>query len=322
MLRRCGITLPLVLAFAAHLSGCVRIEFPVSLVQAVSLDGRGLAYTPPAEDRATAMWEDVCAAREMFQADPANEEAIIWYGRRLAYVGHHRAAIDIYRAGLDFHPDSFRIRRHLGHRLITVRELDRAISVLSRAAVLLEGVPDEVEPDGQPNALDQPRSTTHFNIWYHLALAKYLARDFTGAAEAWRKCLDVSANDDAIVAASYWLFLSLLQIGDSEAAGRILDGIDEEMDVIENLAYHKLLLLFQGREDTDDLLAEAEAVDLDLATVGYGVGMHMLVDGDAEGASQLWERVIEETNWAAFGHIAAEAELAADKPATANGTPR
>jgi len=259
-------------------------------------------------------------ARSEYQADPRDEEAIIWFGRRVAYLGRYRDSIEVYRAGLDFHPDSFRLRRHLGHRLITVRELDRAMAVLARASELIEGMPDEVEPDGQPNALNQPHSTTHFNIWYHLALAKYLSRDFAGASEAWQRCLDVSTNDDSIVAASYWFYLSLRREGNDGRAAAILERIPDGMDVIENHAYHELLLMFQGRRDHAQLLAAAESVDLDLATVGYGVGMKMFLDGDSDRATALWERVIAETNWAAFGHIAAEAELAAIQAGHGAGT--
>jgi tetratricopeptide (TPR) repeat protein len=296
---------------ACGLGGCTIEVGEWALIQGISLDGRPLIYNPPAEERRELLLDDVVAAEQVLDADPANEEAIIWYGRRVAYYGDFRDAIEIYRAGLDFLPDSFRIRRHLGHRLITVRELDRAIAVLTRAGELIEGVPDEVEPDGQPNALNLPRSTTHFNLWYHLALAKYLKRDFAGAAEGWQRCLDVSTNDDSIVAASYWLVLSLLRQGDGEGAARILASIRDEMDVIENHAYHELLLMFQEKREAEELLEAAEVVDLDLATVGYGVGMKRFLEGDMEGARALWRRVIEETNWAAFGHIAAEAELAA-----------
>ena len=54
---------------------------------------------------------------------------------------------------------------------MTVRELDNAIADFERATELTEGQPDEVDPDGLPNALGIPTSTLQFNIWYHLALA-------------------------------------------------------------------------------------------------------------------------------------------------------
>ena len=45
---------------------------------------------------------------------------------------------------------------------------------------LVAAKPDEVEPDGAPNARGIPRSTLQSNIWYHLGLAQYLAGDFDG----------------------------------------------------------------------------------------------------------------------------------------------
>lgn len=297
------------------LTGC-RIDmtgFDLQL-EAMSLDGRLLARPQAPTERQVQLEQDLEEAEAAFRANPGSEDPIIWLGRRLGYLGRFRDAIEVYRAGLDFHPDSFRLRRHLGHRLITVRELDRALAVLSRAAELIEGVPDEVEPDGQPNALNQPRSTTHFNIWYHLALAKYLTRDFAGAADAWQKCLEISTNDDSIVAASYWLYLARRRAGDPQGAGAVLGTIRAEMDVIENHAYHELLLMFQGQRDPDQLLDGVEEIDLDFATIGYGTGMKEFLEGDRSGAEAIWRRVMDETNWAAFGHIASEADWAALRP--------
>ena len=58
--------------------------------------------------------------------------------------------------------------RHRGHRYITVAQFDRAIADFEKAVALIKGTPDEIEPDGAPNPTGKPRSTLHFNIWYHL----------------------------------------------------------------------------------------------------------------------------------------------------------
>ena len=49
---------------------------------------------------------------------------------------------------------------------------------------------------------------------------------------------------------------------------------------------------------------------MNIATQGYGVGNWYLYNGDEDRALEIFERIIEGTSWAAFGYIAAEAEVA------------
>ncbi len=62
-----------------------------------------------------------------------------------------------------------------------IREFDRAIQDFEKAATLIEGTEDKIEPDGLPNAQNIPVSTLHTNIWYHLGLAYYLQHDLENA---------------------------------------------------------------------------------------------------------------------------------------------
>jgi hypothetical protein len=68
---------------------------------------------------------------------------------------------------------------------------------------LIANTPDQIEPDGLPNARNIPTSTLQSNIWYHLGLAHYLRHDFDRALDAYRKCLAVSKNPDGVVSASH-----------------------------------------------------------------------------------------------------------------------
>ena len=43
---------------------------------------------------------------------------------------------------------------------------------------------------------------------------------------------------------------------------------------------------------------------------GHGVAAWMEARGEREAGRRLKERIVAETNWGAFGHIAAEADLA------------
>ena len=248
------------------------------------------------------------AARER----PDDPEALIWLGRRTAYLGNYRDAVDIFGRGIARWPEDARFYRHRGHRHITLRRFDRANADFEQAARLIAGRPDETEPDGQPNARDIPTSTLHFNVWYHLALARYLAGNFAAALPAYRRCLAVSHNPDTRVATSHWLYMTLRRTDrDAEAAALLLP-ITEDMDVIENGAYHRLLLLYKGVLTPDDLLAAPTSMDAALhdATAGYGIGTWHLYNGRQAEALGWYRRIYAGPQWAAFGYIAAEAELA------------
>ena len=182
---------------------------------------------------------------------------------------------------------------------------------MQRAAQLIENVPDDVEPDGQPNRLNIPTSTSHTNIFYHLGLAHFLRGEYADAERAYQRCARFVKNDDMRVATKYWLELTLLRLHRTADANALLDTISADMNVIENHSYHRLLLYFAGRIDASAVSSpDAEDVSIDQATVGFGLGMHDLLRGREDQAIARFRDVIENTNWAAFGHIAAEAELA------------
>jgi len=302
-----GLTLALAAGCAAR--GGTSGERPLPAgAEAWSLLGQPLV--PPAlpdsvrADRETRLAE----ARAAYEADPDDPDALIWLGRRTAYLGHYREAIAIFGEGLEKHPGDARFLRHRGHRWITVRRFDDAIGDLSRAAFLIEGTEDEVEADGLPNARGIPTSTLHFNVWYHLALAHYLSGEDDKALEAWRRTLAVSTNPDAQVATRYWLYLVLRRLGRDAEAAEVLEPVTAGMDVIENHAYHRLLLMFKGERSPESLLEGSEDA-LQNATVGYGLGAWHLVSGRGKEAERILAQVLSGQEWAAFGYIAAEAEL-------------
>jgi hypothetical protein len=147
-------------------------------------------------------------------------------------------------------------------------------------------------------------------VRYHLALSRYLQGDFEGAADAWGADVEASVNPDMLVASSYWLWLSLRRLGQDDDAAAVLATIDPEMEIIENTAYHRLLLLFSGDLEESDLLGGGDDA-LQNTTTAYGVAAWHLVEGRAERAAGMFDGIVEGAGpWGAFGYIAAEAELA------------
>ena len=251
------------------------------------------------------------AARAVLEARPDDPEALIWVARRTAYLGRYQEAIDLYAEGIAIRPEEAKLYRHRGHRYITTRQLDAAVADLERAAVLIEGRPDEAEPAGLPNEGGVPTSTSHSNIWYHLGLAYYLQGEFDSALRAFRECLRVSATPDMVVAASHWLYMTLRRTGREAEAEAVLEPIDAGLDVIENRDYHRLILMYKGQLTPRELRRRARSSGgLSVATVGYGVGNWYLYNGRADRAVEVFRGIVEGSQWAAFGFIAAEAELA------------
>lgn len=252
------------------------------------------------------------AAKKKFEENDS-EENYIWYGRRLGYLSRFNEAIAIFSRGLEKYPQSYKLLRHRGHRFISMRLFDRAIDDFTHASTLMPSFPREIEPDGQPNRLNQPLGTTQFNILYHLGLAHYLKGNFEKAEQAYIECLKASTNDDLLVATIDWFYMTYQREGKAELAKGLLGNITDSMTIIENDSYYKRLLLYQGKLLPEDLLktsSDDSDPDLTLATQGYGVGNWYLCNGDTTKAKALFENVVSGKHFSAFGFIAAEADLA------------
>ena len=266
----------------------------------------------PAAGQTPTAEQNLAAAKAAYEKAPGDAEAIIWYGRRTAYLGRFQDAIDIYTHGIQTHPNDARMYRHRGHRYISIRDFDRAVADLSKAAQLVAGRPDEVEPDGQPNARNIPTSTLNSNVYYHLGLAHYLRGDFQKAAEAYRQCMTFSKNPDMLSATTHWLYMTLRRLERRSEADALLEPITAGMDIIENGSYHKLLMMYKGANTPESLLAASAQGGLDAVTIGYGVANWHLYNGRKDQAAAVLKQVVEQhsAQRAAFGFIAAERELA------------
>jgi len=278
--------------------------------EATSLLGKPLHPAPIAPETRKVLEENLAKAEVVYGRNPDDADATIWMGRRVAYLGRYRDAIEHFSDGVEKHPDDARMYRHRGHRYITVREIPKAIADLTKAARLIEGKPDQIEPDGQPNARNTPTSTLNTNIHYHLGLAYYLSGDFEQAAAAYRECLGFSKNPDMLVATTYWYYLTLGRLGRKAEAAALLARITPDMDIIENASYYKLLRMYQGTLTAESLLVSGAG--LDAVTLRYGVAAWHLNNDRREQALASLKEIVDGSpqQWPAFGYVAAEADLA------------
>ena len=278
------------------------------------LTGKPL-YAPAAIPDQQKLEANLDQAQKALAAAPDDPEALIWVGRRYGYLWRFQDAIASFSKGIARWPDNPKFYRHRGHRYISVREFAKAQADFEKATALMKGKPDEIEPDGAPNPAGKPRGTLHFNVWYHLGLAYYLKGDYANARRAYDECMKVSNNDDSIVATSDWMWMTAMRLNRKAEAAKLLERITPTMDILENTAYHRRLLMYKGLEKPEALidLAKADASKADaattLATQGYGVGNYYFVTGNPARAREVFQKVTSGAGWNAFGFIAAEADL-------------
>ena len=274
--------------------------------EATSLDGKPLYRDPliTAEQRPE-LEANLKKAEADYASDPKKAENIIWLGRRLGYLHRYHEAIDAFTKGVELYPEDARFYRFRGHRYISVRDFDKAVSDLTRGAELIRGKPDEVEPSG----VGGEPSTLHFNVWYHLGLAHYLRGEFGKAVEAYLECMKASEDEESKVATSDWLYMAYRRDGKTAEAAKVLEPIREGMPIKENTAYYQRLLMYKGLVKPEAVLNPEEAEPLQVATQGYGVANWYLYNGDLDHAREVLQKVVAVGYWPAFGHIAAEVEL-------------
>lgn len=286
--------------------------------EARSLDGRALAAPQLGKAKRARLERDLDEARERMASQPDSVDAAVWVGRRLAYLGRYREAIEWYTMALARFGPQPALLRHRGHRLVTVRSFAQAESDLARAMALCDGRPDETEVDGIPTA-GGPRTTLQGNIAYHLALAQFCQGKFDDAAASWRRALELATNDDADVSARYWLAVTEFERGKPEMARAVLAPLREAppMDIRENHSYHRLALALRGDIAIDSLQAADGplGVGVDRATLGFGRAMHARhIAGSEREAQAILRETARLDEWAAFGVIASEATLARARP--------
>ena len=282
---------------------------PDLTTEAGSLLGRTLERPRFDDTTDVRLRRDLSRATDSLRMHPASADALIWVGRRLAYLGKYREAIDTFSAGVTRYPQDARFLRHRGHRYLTIRRLGLAIADLSRAGVMLRGHTDVMEPDGVANADGTPVSTLQFNVWYHLGLAHYVQGEWKDALAAYDECAKVSINPDLKVATAYWRYLTLRRMGREAEAEVVLQIATDNPIVIENGAYLRLLRLFAALEPVTGL-RYANGNRVADATTAYGVSMWHLLNGRHGEAAAIWRTLNESVGWSAFGVLASEGELA------------
>lgn len=306
--------LPIILVFFLLLISCNTVDEPKAHFESLPLSAQAISLLG---DTLKTEHQPL-AERFLIRIDSLSKEALeenqvvdhlIWEARKVAYEGDYRQAVQLYTDAIQEFPDEPRLYRHRGHRFITLREFDLAIQDFKKTTALFEGKNDLTEQDGLPNAENIPLSSLQTNTWYHLGLAYYLKGDFEQANQAYDKGLQIIDYNDMKVAFWYWKYMSLRKMGRDVEAGKLIEEIPADLELIENTSYHELLMVFKGVFTPEDLLSEDNS-ELDDATLGYGLGFWHDINGRHARAEDIWRNVYDSGNWPAFGFIASEVEIA------------
>jgi tetratricopeptide (TPR) repeat protein len=229
----------------------------------------------------------VSEAEKKLAEDPKNMELLLALGRAQASVWRYRDAIATYTRGLAIDPKHAMLYRHRGHRYITLRMFDKAVKDLEMAAKL---------------------NDRDFDIWYHLGLAHYLRGDFKNAAKAYERCRAVAEKDDSLIAVSDWLYMTYRRQEKDYEAAQVLERITMNLKVEENKSYYDRLLMYKGIKRESEIVND-KMTDLEIATIGYGIGNWHFWNGDKAKARAMFQKITDGKYWPAFGFIAAETEL-------------
>jgi tetratricopeptide (TPR) repeat protein len=270
---------------------------PSSTPELTTLLGRPVFARPDADGA-------IAKADAALAADPRNIDLILAAARARDVALQFHAAIEVYSRGLALAPADVRLLRFRGHRYISVRQFERAVADLEKAAAL---------------------APSSFDVAYHLALAHYLRGEFDAAAKVYRACLDATTpgplpagwrsctatrtTDNDRVAVTDWLYRSLRRAGRHVEARALLAPFVAGLKVGENEAYYTALRFYRGDVTEAAAMTPVTKNENRLVTVGYGIAVHHGANGDGGRACELLHRIAAEPNWNAFGVIAAEVDL-------------
>lgn len=273
---------------AAATSLFVAVIAVVPGLEARQTSAQPVQYRSPAgvEYRSQPDTGDVTKARAALAADPKSVARIIDLGVAQSGARQFREAIETFTRGLMIEPDNALLLRWRGHRLLSVREFDRAYVDLARGASLDSSI---------------------YGIWYHLGVLQYLRGDFNGAAASFAKAQPIAPDAGELAGSTDWLWMSLSRAGRGAEAKAMLDRRPDSKPVMN--AYTRRLQLYRGEIGPDAVITPADTDDVQVATLAYGLGNWYLVRGDKAEARKWFERSIQSGGWPAFGFIVSEVEL-------------
>ena len=214
----------------------------------------------------------------------------LWMERGIAFKKEQmnlRMAIESYSIGLTYDPFCMLLYRHRGHAYINIRRYREGAADLEMAS--------RMDPYNWDN-------------WYHLALAYHLMGEYERALPVYERCLEISLNDDSIVAATDWYCLTLMKLGRLEDAKKASMRVHKGMNITgSGGSYFNRVLVYNGTCTVDEVYDMALKKDNHmLSTSIYGLAVYCeQVLGDYKKGAAIREKVKEKSSlWSGFAELA------------------
>jgi tetratricopeptide (TPR) repeat protein len=241
--------------------------------------------------------DSVAAARAKLAADPKNAALVLALSKAEAGRRQYNEAVATCTKGLAWAPKDADLYVERGHRELGLREFSKAMADLKRAT--------ELAPD-------------NLDAYYHLGLSHYFVGEFAAAANAFEAARALAKNNDSLIDASNWMYVSLRRAGNEAKANEVLTRITPEVKNTEPhlFFYLSLLHFYQGKISEKEVLPPPPAkpgdveAELSFNTVSYGVGNWHLYHHETPQAVNLFEQVVKGEAWNSWGFIGSEVELA------------
>jgi tetratricopeptide (TPR) repeat protein len=258
------------------------------LLFAPPLRGQSVQYTSPAgvAYRALSDTGPVERAAQALATDPRNVDKLLALGMAQSGARQFREAIATFTRGLSIAPNHAPLLRWRGHRYLSVREFDLALADLKRATAI---------------------DSALYGAWYHLGVVHFARGDFAAAAESFTRALPLFPDAGELAGSTDWLWMSLARAGRMTEATAMLARRPDSLAT--TVAYAQRLRLYRGEISPERVLTPADTVDVQLATLAFGVGNWYLVKGDTATARGWFERSVRSGGWPGFGFIISEIEL-------------
>jgi len=233
----------------------------------------------------------VARASAAVTADSTNAELLMQLGIAQSGFWQFREAIESFSRAIALAPNNAMLYRWRGHRYLSVRELDRALADFARGLAL---------------------DSANYGIWYHLGVVRFVRGNFASAAAAFARAQPLAPDAGELAGATDWRWMSLARAGRRDEADAMLRARPDSLPTTN--AYRQRLRLYRGEIGPDSVITAADTAGVAVATLSYGVGNWYLVRRNTARARQWFERAVASGGWAAFGFIAAEAELRRMRP--------
>ena len=230
----------------------------------------------------------IARAKAALDADPRSVQRFIALGVAQSGARQFREAIETFTRGIAIAPNDAMLYRWRGHRYLSVRELDRAMTDLTHGYTL---------------------DSTNYGILYHLGVLRFLSGDFNGAAATFAKAQPHAPDGGELAGSTDWLWMSLSRAGRTAEAKAMLGRRPDTLPTPPGYAYVSRLKMYRGEIKPEALFSPSDTADVQVATLSFGLGNWYLVHGDTAKAKTAFQRAIRSGGWPGFGFMVSEAEL-------------